>query len=93
MDNPETLATPDTQDTRRRHTQRKKSHTAQKATTINNTNLSKNWGWTKVIAEGKQYLSVISHPPGNSYSQDVFDTTMCNKHKSHKLDMNPPTHN
>ena len=27
MDNPETLATPDTQDTRRRHTQRKKNHT------------------------------------------------------------------
>ena len=25
MDNPETLATPDTQDTRRRHTQRKKN--------------------------------------------------------------------
>jgi hypothetical protein len=44
--------------------------TTQKTRKMSNMYLTKN-------REDMQFLSLIRHPPCDSYSQDVFDTTMC----------------
>jgi len=44
MDNPETLATLDKQDTGKRQTKQSKNNTTQKTKKMSNTDTTKNWG-------------------------------------------------
>jgi len=66
MDNPETIATLDTQDTWRRTN--KTENTTHKTKMPDHT---KNRGWTHVLAKGKQFLFLIRHPPCYSYIQSI----------------------
>ena len=71
MNNPEIMTTLCTQDTRRRQTKQK--NTTQKTNKTSNTHPT-NIG---LLAKGKQFLPLITHPQCSSYSQDVFNTTIC----------------
>jgi hypothetical protein len=50
---------------------------APKSKKMSNTDPTKNWRWTQVLATGKQIISLISHPPCCSHSQCVLATTIC----------------
>ena len=77
MNNPETLATLDKQDTGRRLTKHNKHRTTQKYKRMSTRPPPKTGrGWTKVIGKVKYFMSFIRHPQCYSYSQDVFDTTI-----------------
>ena len=71
MNNPEIMTTLCTQDTRRRQTKQK--NTTQKTNKTSNTHPT-NIG---LLAKGKQFLPLITHPQCSSYSQNVFNTTIC----------------
>jgi len=96
MDNPETLATLDTQDTGRGQTKHK--NTTQKTKKMRNTDHTKNTTQkTKKMSNTdppkmgvnpgarKGYgMPLVRHPQYYSYSQDMFDTTI-HKHTTNNL--------
>jgi len=67
MENPETLATLDTQCTGRGQTKHK--NITQKIKKMCNMDPAKNRGWIQVLAKGKQFLLHIKHMPCYSYIQ------------------------
>jgi hypothetical protein len=46
--------------------------------------MDQNREWTQVLANGKQFLPLLRHLPGNSYIQDVLDTTQINTNNINK---------
>jgi hypothetical protein len=84
MNNPETLTTIGTQDTGRRQTKKEENttqhNTTQKTKIMSNTDpAKKNRGWTHVLAKGRQFLPVLTHPTCYLYNQDVFHTPIYTK--------------
>ena len=74
MQNPETLTTLGTQDTRRR--QAKQITQTQEIKKMRNTDTTKYQGLTQVLTKGKQFMPRIRRPAFYSYSSDVFYTTI-----------------
>ena len=55
----------------------KTKYSTQKTRKTSNTDPTKNWWWTRVLAKGQQFLFLISHPPCYSYivksSKSIID--------------------
>ena len=84
MENPDTQATLDTQDTGRRQAKQITQHRKEKK--MRKTDTTKYRGLTQVLMKGKQFVPLIRRPACYSYSPGVFDTTTpkTNTHKKHK---------
>jgi len=76
MDSSEAQATLGTQDTGPKQTKQKTQHRKLKRWATPTTPKTKNGG-EHMLANGKQFLSLIRHQPCYSYSQKVLDTIMC----------------
>ena len=73
MENPDTQATLDTQDTGRRQAKQITQHRKEKK--MRKTDTTKYRGLTQVLMKGKQFVPLKRRPACYSYSPGVSDTT------------------